>query len=109
MTIDKRTRGFNKLYNSIEINGTDPFVDQTSIDKYGPRKLAVTSYAPPSQALANSYLSYYKEPKEELSCSVRMNHMTLTPRIGENILLNTPDYPNTVSYTHLTLPTKRIV
>ena len=43
----------------------------------------MTSYAPPSQALANSYLDYYSEPKEELECSVRMNHITLSPRVGD--------------------------
>ena len=83
MDINKRTTGFNKLYNSIIINNTDPFKRQSSIEKYGVRALEVTSYAPPSQALANSYLDYYSEPKEELECSVRMNHITLSPRVGD--------------------------
>ena len=83
LELNKQTQGFNKLYNSVIISQTNPFNRLSSISKYGVRSLQVSSYAPPSQTLANSYLDYYSEPKEELDCAIRMNHLSLSPRIGD--------------------------
>ena len=92
--INSRTTGFNKLYNSISINDSDPFYRQSSIDRYGVRELKISSYAAPSQALADSYLDYYSEPKEELDCSVKMNHFTLAQNIGNIVQIKLQGSPD---------------
>ena len=90
ISIQNRTEGHNKVYNSVIINDTDPYSRQSSIDKYGPRTLRITSYAPPSQTLADSYLDYYSEPRQEMDMEVKMNHVTLSPKVGELIMIDTP-------------------
>ena len=88
IAIENLTKGYNKLYNSISINNSEPYVRQSSLDKYGIRVLNVDSYAPPSQQLADSYLDYYGEPKTEFDCSLKMSHSTLSVRVGDIIQLN---------------------
>ena len=85
-----QTDGFNKLYNSISINESEPYVDKVSTASYGVRTLEVRSTAPPSQALADTYLEYYKDPKQEFNIVLRMINRTLDYRIGEFINLNIP-------------------
>ena len=89
-----QTDGFNKLYNSITINGSRAYVDQKSINSYGVRTLNITSYAPASEQLAQSYLDYYSAPKIEISMTVKLSHRTLDLKIGDCININYPSLRN---------------
>ena len=89
--IDQQTEGFNKLYNSITINGLANYEDLSSISKYGVRILNVQSYAPPSQALADSFLSLYAQPKTELNIMLPFSHENLDHRIGDKLQLDVKD------------------
>ena len=88
ISIENKTDGFNKLINSVTINSSEAFVNQASIDNYGARVLNINSYAAPTQALADSYLNYYKDPKIEFSLIARMNNKTLDLKIGDKIEIN---------------------
>ena len=88
LKLDKKTDGFTKLYNKIIINGSEPYVAQDSINRYGPKLLNIGSFAPASSALANSYLNFYKNPKAELSISVKITHETLDYSIGDTLYID---------------------
>lgn len=89
LSIENQTRGYNKIYNSIKINnGSKSYVNQTSIDEYGLRELAIRSYAAPSQNLADSYLDFFSIPREEFNLSLRLNFQTLSYDIGDVIEIN---------------------
>ena len=77
------TDGFNKVYNSVSINGSDPYTRQTSINNYGARVLNITSIMPASSFIANTYLDYYSEPKKELNLILRLRPETLDMKIGD--------------------------
>ncbi len=89
-----QTNGFNKVYNSISINRSNPYLDDASISKYGVRRLDVSGYAPPSKALADTYFDYYSEPKEEFDLLVRMNNRTLSLEVADGVRLNIEETPS---------------
>ena len=80
--------GFNKIYNSIIINNSPAYDRQSSIDLYGEKILNIVSYAPASQALANSYLDFYSTKKQECSLAVKLNFLTLDIFVGNVITIN---------------------
>ena len=88
LKILKKTEGHNKLFNKVIINGSEPYVNQSSINRYGVRLLNINSFAPASQALADSYLSFYSNPKSELNLVVKMNHETLDYSIGDILYIS---------------------
>ena len=94
ISFSNQTDGYNKLYNSITINGSNAYVRQDSIDKYGVRVTNISSYAPASQALANTYLDYYENPKSEVDFKVKMNNEMLDIKIGDIIVINLISRPD---------------
>ena len=94
ISFSNQTDGYNKLYNSITINGSNAYVRQDSIDKYGVRVTNISSYAPASQALADTYLDYYENPKSEVDFKVKMNNEMLDIKIGDIIVINLISRPD---------------
>ena len=94
LSFSAQTDGFNKLYNSITINGSRAYIRQNSIDKYGVRALNISSYAPASSALADTYLDYYSEPKPEVTFNVKMNNDMLDIKIGDMIKVDLKSRPD---------------
>ena len=94
ISFSNQTDGYNKLYNSITINGSRAYVRQDSIDKYGVRVTNISSYAPASQALADTYLDYYENPKSEVDFKVKMNNEMLDIKIGDIIVINLISRPD---------------
>ena len=90
INVGGRTRGFNKLYNSVIINNSDPFEDQDSINAHGVRVLNISTYSAPSRELAQTYLNYYKDPKTELDMEIRLNNRNLALKIGDGISFSIP-------------------
>lgn len=89
--ISNQTNGFNKVFNAISINSRDSIIDQASVDLYGVQRLSVSSFAPPSQLLAQSYFDYYSNPKEEMDLTIRMNVRNLGFfQIGDSVKLDIP-------------------
>ena len=80
--------GFNRVYNSISINNSEPYVRQSSINRYGARSLNINTIMPASSFIASTYLDYYSEPKKELDLILRVKPETLSLRIGDVISLN---------------------
>lgn len=93
-SVTDQTNGFNKLYNSIIINQSDAYTDQDSVDAHGVRHLTISTYAAPTQALARTYLDYYKDPKKELNLSITMNNRNLALKVGDGVSLNIPASDN---------------
>ena len=60
--------------NSITINESRAYVNQSSIDQYGVRPINIESYSPASQTLANAYLDYYAQPKSELNAKIKLTN-----------------------------------
>ena len=85
LNVSDLSDGFNKVYNVIEINELKTYSDKTSIDQYDTRKLDIQTYAAPSEALAQSYLDYYKEPKKECNLDLKLNNRTLGFRVGSGL------------------------
>lgn len=94
LSIENQTNGFNKVYNKISINGFMPYVDQPSIDEFGERTLDITSYAAPSQALAQTYFDYFSQPKIEMDVILVMSHRNLDLKIGERVNIIVEDLLN---------------
>ena len=88
------TDGFNKLYNSISINESRAYVNQSSIDQYGVRPINIESYSPASQTLANAYLDYYAQPKSELNAKIKLTNEGLDIKVGDVISLDVPSRPD---------------
>ena len=82
--------GFNKVFNSVSINGSDPYTNQSSINSYGVRVLNVSSIMPATSFLAQTYLDYYAQPKKELNLILRLRPETLDLKIGDVIGLDIP-------------------
>ena len=94
LSFKSQTDGFNKLYNSVSINNSTAYVRQSSIDQYGVRVLNIRSYAPASQALADTYLDYYATPRAEVSFNVKMTNEMLDIKIGDMISVDLPSRPD---------------
>lgn len=80
--------GFNKIFNSVSINNSDPYTRASSISSYGVRVLNISSIMPATSFLAQTYLDYYSEPKAELNLVLRLRPETLDLRIGDVIRLD---------------------
>ena len=91
LELKNQTDGFNKLFNSVQINGGRTYKRQDSIDTYGVRVLNTRSYLPSSSFVANTYLDYFSVPKQEINMVVRLRAETLDLRIGDVIKLNISD------------------
>ena len=91
LELKNQTDGFNKLFNSVQINDGRTYKRQDSIDAYGVRVLNTRSYLPSSSFVASTYLDYFSEPKQELNMVVRLRAETLDLRIGDVIKLNVSD------------------
>lgn len=94
LKFSQQTDGFNKLYNSITINESRAYTRQDSIDRYGVRVVNITSYAPASQALADTYLDYYSQPRPELDCVVKLRNEMLDIKVGDSINIDLPSRPD---------------
>ncbi len=94
LTIENQTNGFNKVYNKISINNSEPYVDEQSVIDYGERTLDISSYSAPSKALADTYFSYFSNPKKELDLTIILNHDNLDLKIGDRIKLELEDIFN---------------
>ena len=91
LRLENQTDGFNKVYNSISINGSDPYTNMASILRYGSRQLSISSHIPASSFIGETYLSYYKDPKQEIDAVFRVRAETLDLKIGDVISLDVED------------------
>ena len=94
LSFSEQTDGFNKLYNSITINHSRAYLRQSSIDKYGVRVKNISSYAPASATLADTYLDYYSEPKPEVTFVVKLRNAMLDIKVGDLIRVDLPSRPD---------------
>ena len=89
INIDSLSDGYGKIYNQVRFNNqTRLYSNKSSINRYDSRLLEVSTYAAPSQALADSYLDYFAFPKKEASITLKMNPTTLFYNVGKSLRIS---------------------